>query len=112
VGTRSVCGYLRKGFVMRSTEIVALRQQILNCAAGRGMAVDAIYEEEADRVSDRLSECLGVVLKADEPVLIVPSLLHFSGLGNPLDVRRDFQGQGVRVLVAQEAPDIHSVRAT
>ena len=101
VGTRAVCGYLRKGFLMTATEIGLLRRMILDCAAAHGLSVDAIYEEELDRVSEQLVDCIDAILDADEPVMIVPSLLHLASFGNPLEVRSNFQGQGIRVLIAQ-----------
>ncbi|TDC33157.1 hypothetical protein [Kribbella albertanoniae] len=103
VGTRAVCGYLRKAFLMTSSEVDELRRSILDCAASQELTVDAIYEEELDRASDQLVECIGALIGADQPVLIIPSLLHFAGFGNPLEVRRDFQTQGIHVLVAQDS---------
>jgi hypothetical protein len=103
VGTQAVCGYLRKGFLMSSTEISELRRLILDCATENGLTVGAIYEEELDRASDQLAECIASVLGADESIVIIPSLLHLAGFGNPLDVRNDFQSQGVQVLIARPA---------
>jgi hypothetical protein len=102
VGTRAVCGYLRKGFLMTSSEVEVLRRSILDHAVSQGLTVDAIYEEELDPASDQLADCIGALIGADEPIMIIPSLLHFAGFGIPLEVRRDFQTQGIHVLVAQD----------
>lgn len=102
MGTRLACGYLRKGFLMSATEIDSLRQQIAKCAAAKGLEVDAIYEEELDRASAQLVSCIDALLDADEPYLIVPSLLHFAGFNNPLEVRRDLRSRGIEVLIAQD----------
>lgn len=101
VGTRAVCGYLKKGFLMSSGEVAALRRMILDCAAENSLVVNKIFEDELDRSTDQLAECLFVLLGADEPIMIVPDLAHFAGNGNPLRVRRDFEAEGVKVLVAR-----------
>jgi hypothetical protein len=85
---------------MPSTEIADLRRTILDCAQSEGLAVDAIHEEEVDRVSYQLEECISALIKAGDPTIVVPSLMHLAALGNPLEVRRDFESQGIRVLVA------------
>ena len=61
VGTRLVCGYLRKGFLMNGAEVAALRQLILECAAGHQLSVHAIYVDELDTAPDQLVECLAAV---------------------------------------------------
>jgi len=103
VGPRAVCGYLRKAFLMTSPELDDLRRSILDRATSEGLSVDAIYEEELDRASDQLVKCIGALIDADQPVLIIPNLVHFAGFGNPLEVRRDFEGQGIRVLVGHDS---------
>jgi hypothetical protein len=103
MGTRLACGYIRKGFLMSAAEVDSLRQQIARCAASRGIKVDAIYEEDLDRASAQLVACIDALLDADEPYLIVPSLLHFAGFNNPLEVRRDLLSRGIEVLIARDA---------
>ncbi|MFK4084634.1 hypothetical protein ACI2LF_11030 [Kribbella sp. NPDC020789] len=87
---------------MSATELALLRQQIMACAASKGIDVDAIYEEELDRNSVQLVACIDAVLDADESYLIVPSLLHFAGFNNPLEVRRDLESRGIKVLTARD----------
>jgi hypothetical protein len=93
--------------MMRSTEIAALRQLILDCADERGLEVDKIFEDELDMSTDQLSECLGVLLCADEPVMIVPDLSHFAGNGNPFHVKHAFEQEGIQVLSARRRPPPH-----
>ncbi|MFC9690254.1 hypothetical protein ACFTSF_17035 [Kribbella sp. NPDC056951] len=87
---------------MEAAEVELLRRQIASCAAARGIEVDAIYEEDLDRNSVQLVACIDAVLEADRSYLIVPSLLHFAGFNNPLEVRRDLQSRGIEVLIAQD----------
>jgi hypothetical protein len=101
MGTRAVCGYLKKGFLMSSGEVTALRRLILDCADENGLVVDKIFEDGLDMSTDQLAECLFVLLGADEPIMIVPDLMHFAGNGSPTRVRRDFEREGVKVLVAR-----------
>ena len=89
---------------MPSAEVAELRRMILNCAQSEGMAVEAIHEEELDRISDQLEECINALIKAGDATIVVPSLMHLAALGNPLEVRRDFETQGIRVLVANTSP--------
>jgi len=102
MGTRLACGYLRKRFLMSATDVESLRQQIATCAAATGIEVNAIYEEELDRASAQLVACIDALLDADESYLIVPSLLHFAGFNNPLEVRRDLESRGIKVLTARD----------
>lgn len=103
MGTRAVGGYIRKGFLMTATEVANLRQEIIECAASNGIGADEveIYEEELDRPSVELIACIEAVLEADESYMIVPSLLHFAGFNNPLEVRRDLESRGIKVLSAR-----------
>ncbi|TQJ17640.1 hypothetical protein [Kribbella jejuensis] len=93
--------------MMPSVEVAALRQLILDCATENGVVVDMIFEDELDMATDQLAECLFALLGADEPVMIVPDLSHFAGNGNPLEARRDFEREGVKILVARNRPPIH-----
>jgi hypothetical protein len=103
MGTRHACGYLTKGFLISATE-VELRQLITRCAAAKGIALDAIYEEELDRPCAQLTVCIDSLLEAGESYLIVPRLLHLAGFNNPLEVRRDLRSRGIEVVVAQTQP--------
>ncbi|WP_405058617.1 hypothetical protein OG474_38630 [Kribbella sp. NBC_01505] len=102
MGTRTASGYIRKGFLTTVTELAILRRQIVACAESNGVEVDAIYEEELDRNSVELVACIDALLDADEAYLIVPSLLHFAGFNNPLEVRRDLESRGIRVLTVRD----------
>lgn len=102
MGARVAYGYLRKGFLMSAAEVESLRQQIAQCASANGIEVAAIYEEDLDRASAQLVACIDALLEADESYLIVPSLLHFAGFNNPLEVRRDLHSRGIKVLIAQD----------
>jgi hypothetical protein len=62
--------------------------------------MDMIFEDELDMATNQLAECLFALLDADEAVMIVPDLSHFAGNGNPFEVRRDFEREGIRILVA------------
>jgi|tagenome__1003787_1003787.scaffolds.fasta_scaffold19747704_1 hypothetical protein len=101
VGTRAVCGYLRKDFMMQGSQVAALCREVLDCAQKYELSVDKIFVQEVDRKSDQLVECLYAILGADEPILIVPSLLHLAAYGNPIHVKCDFERQGIRVLIAR-----------
>ncbi|HEY0693009.1 MAG TPA: hypothetical protein VGD71_28685 [Kribbella sp.] len=87
---------------MTATELAILRQQIVACATSNGIEVDAIYEEDLDQNSVELVACIDALLDADESYLIVPSLLHFAGFNNPLEVRRDLESRGIKVLTARD----------
>lgn len=104
VGTRAVCGYLKKRFLMTSREVADLRQMIVDCAAENGLAVDKIFVAELDMASDQLSECLFTLADVDEPVMIIPDLAHFAGNGNPLEIRRAFELAGIKILCARSRP--------
>lgn len=104
VGTRAVCGYLQKRWMMTSGEVAALRQQILECAAENGLTVDKIFEEDLDRTFVQLSDCVFALLDGDERVMIVPDLSHFAGLGNPLLVRDMLKVDNVKVICARPRP--------
>lgn len=108
VATQAVCGYLRKEFMMSSRQVAVMRRQIVNCARKHGLEVDKIFVQEVDRASDQLVECVYQILGADEPTIIVPSLLHFAGYGSPLEVKRDFESQGIKVLIAWPDPESKS----
>lgn len=87
---------------MSGAEAAALRQMILDCAVSHEMPLDAIYVDELDTAPAQLTECIAAVVAADESILIVPSLIHFAGLGNPVEVRADFERHGVTTLIAQQ----------
>ncbi|MFI5729870.1 hypothetical protein ACIA49_07070 [Kribbella sp. NPDC051587] len=88
---------------MTSTEVMLLRRSIMDRAVQEGFAADEveIYEEELDRAAEKLTACLNALLDAELRVMIIPSLLHLSALGNPLQVRSLFEQQGIRVVLAQ-----------
>ncbi|MFF1818290.1 hypothetical protein ACFVWG_13405 [Kribbella sp. NPDC058245] len=87
---------------MSATELATLRQEIVACAVSHGIAIDRIYEEDLDRNSVELVACIDALLDADESYLIVPSLLHFAGFNNPLEVRRDLESRGIKVLTSRD----------
>ncbi|MFF1820414.1 hypothetical protein ACFVWG_24120 [Kribbella sp. NPDC058245] len=94
---------------MTATEVARLRDEIINCATANGIDVDEvqIFEEEVDRRSVELIGCIDTLLDADESYLIVPSLFHFAGFNNPLEVRRDLESRGITVLSARHAAPQH-----
>ncbi len=86
---------------MSGSEAAAIRQLILDCAAGHKLSVDAMYVDELETAPAGLTQLIAALLPADERVLIIPSLLHLAGLGDPCKARADFESHGIRVLIAQ-----------
>lgn len=97
----STFGYFKKHFMMTDQEIAAMREIIVACAASRGRTLDALYIDEIETTPRQLHACLIESWANDDRVLIIPSLLHFAGEGDPRRLRAHLEESGFSVLIAQ-----------
>jgi hypothetical protein len=94
-------GYVNEHFMMRHSELAAMRRGIVECAATEGCDLAAIYIERVE-TSPVAWRALQTKLSAssDLNVLIVPGLHHLATVGNPVEVRNVLLGSGTKVLIA------------
>lgn len=97
----STFGYFKKSFLMTSQEVAAMREVIVACAVSHNRTLDALYIDEIETAPRQLYACLMDSWAHDERVLIIPSLLHFAGEGDPRELRAHLEGNGFSVLIAQ-----------
>lgn len=97
----STFAYFKKIFLMNSHEVAEMRTLMLNCAAAHGRSLDAMYIDEIETAPRQLYACLMDSWAHDDKVLIVPSLLHLTGEGDPRALRTHLESGGFVVLIAQ-----------
>jgi hypothetical protein len=98
---RVAFGYFKKHFLMSDAEVAARREAIVACATVHGCELAALFIDEIETAPDEFHKALTAVMELDDRVLIVPSLLHFAGIGNPIEFRRRLQSYQVEVLLSE-----------
>jgi hypothetical protein len=94
-------GYVNEHFMMKHSELAAMRRGIVECAVTEGCDLAAIYIERVE-TSPAAWRALQKKLSAssDPNVLIVPGLHHLATAGHPAEVRNALLGSGTKVLIA------------
>jgi hypothetical protein len=93
-------GYIHRHFMMSGVELASARRSIVECAISQGSTVRAIFVDEVNTAPAALVQLIEAITERGNGVVIVPSLLHLSALGNPLDVRRDLHANGFEVHIS------------
>ncbi|MFC5264335.1 hypothetical protein ACFPJ1_19685 [Kribbella qitaiheensis] len=99
--TLATFGYFKKHFLMTSREVAATRELILECAASNDRQLDTLYIDEIETAPYELHQCLQKAGASRDAVLIIPSLLHLAGEGDPRRLRQQLENHGLVVLIAQ-----------
>jgi hypothetical protein len=98
---RVAFGYFKKHFLMTGGEIAARRQAIVDCATAHGCELEALFIDEIDTAPDELRRAFTALMELDDRVLIVPNLLHFAGIGNPIEFRQSLECNQIEVLLSE-----------
>ena len=94
-------GYFKKHFLMTDSEVAARCQGIVDCASAHDCELSALFIDEIDTAPRELHKALTAIMEVDERVLIVPTLLHFAGCGNPFEFRQSLQSNRIKVLLSE-----------
>lgn len=93
-------GYLRRDLLVVDSQVGELERDMAAFAEMQGFAMGHIYVEKPDSWLTAFEALAESIARYDVTAVVLPSLLHFTGLGMPTD-RRDWfeRATGARVLV-------------
>ncbi|MFI7059850.1 hypothetical protein ACIBL3_02605 [Kribbella sp. NPDC050124] len=93
-------GYLRRDLLVVESQVGELKRDMAAYAEAEGFTMGHIYVERPDSwlaAFEALTESIG---RYDVTAVVLPSLLHYVGIGMPTDRRGWFEhATGARVLV-------------
>jgi hypothetical protein len=93
-------GYLRRDLLVVDSQVVGLEREMAAFAAAEGFAMGQIYVENRDNWLEAFGALAESISRNDVTAVVLPSLLHFAGIGMPDDRRNWFErATGARVLV-------------
>ncbi|WP_405056291.1 hypothetical protein OG474_26560 [Kribbella sp. NBC_01505] len=98
---RFAFGYFKKHFLMTDAEVASRRQRIVDCAAANHRELVALFVDEIATAPDEFHNALVAVMELNDRAMIVPSLVHFAGSGNPIEFRELLRAQHVAVLLSE-----------
>ena len=93
-------GYLRRELLVVDSQVTELERQMAKFAEVEGFAMGHVYVEKPESWPAAFEALIESVNRYEITAVVLPSLLHFTGLGLPTDIRSSFQrATGARVLV-------------
>ncbi len=92
-------GYLRRDLLVVDCQVTELEQQMAKFAQVEGFAMGHTYVEKPESWLAAFEALIESVNRHEVTAVLLPSLLHFTGLGMPTDIRDSFErATGARVL--------------
>lgn len=93
-------GYLRRDLLVVDSQVGELEREMATFAEVEGFAMGQIYVESRDNWLAAFGALAESISRHDATAVVLPSLLHFAGIGMPADGRHWFErATGARVLV-------------
>ena len=93
-------GYLRRDLLVVDSQVAELERQMADFAHADGFAMGHTYVEKPDSWPAAFEALIESVNRYEVTAVVLPSLLHFTGLGLPTDIRDSFErATGARVVV-------------
>lgn len=96
-------GYLRRELLVSEGQIEQVKQELARFAQVEGYTIGSTYVERPDTSPAAFEALIEAVNRYEVAAIVLPSLLHFAGLGAPIEIRSSFEhATGARVLVARQ----------
>ncbi|MEV0291136.1 hypothetical protein AB0H36_43995 [Kribbella sp. NPDC050820] len=93
-------GYLRRDLLVVESQVGELKRDMAVYSEAEGFTMGHIYVERTDSWLAAFGALTDSIDRYDVTAVVLPSLLHFTGLGMSTDVRDSFEcATGARVLV-------------
>ncbi|TWD79075.1 hypothetical protein FB561_0126 [Kribbella amoyensis] len=93
-------GYLRRDLLVVDSQVIELERDMAAFAEVRGFEMGQIYVERPDKWLSAFEALADAIGRYAVSAVVLPSLLHFTGLGMPTGLRNWFeQTTGARLLV-------------
>jgi hypothetical protein len=93
-------GYLRRDLLVVDSQVTELEREMAAFAQAEGFAMGHTYVEKPESWPAAFEALIESVNRYEVTAVVLPSLLHFTGLGLPTDIRDSFErATGARVLV-------------
>jgi hypothetical protein len=95
-------GYIRKHFLMNTTELANARKLIVEAARSRGVQLVGIHIEEIETSPEAFHDLLAVVMQEAARMIITPDIQHLEVAGEPSSVRQRLESNGITIVVGDQ----------
>jgi len=93
-------GYLRRDLLVVDSQVTELKREMADFAQAEGFAMGHTYVEKPESWPAAFEALIESVNRYQVTAVVLPGLLHFTGLGLPTGIRDSFErATGARVLV-------------
>jgi hypothetical protein len=93
-------GYLRRDLLVAEGQVGELKRDMTTFAEAEGFTMGHIYVERPDSWLAAFEGLTESINRYDVTAVVLPSLLHLTGVGMPTDIRDSFErSTGARLLV-------------
>jgi hypothetical protein len=93
-------GYLRRALLVVDSQVGELKREMAAYAEAEHFTMGHIYVEQPDGQLTAFEALTESIERHDVTAIVLPSLLHFTGIGMSTNVRSSFErSTGARVLV-------------
>ncbi|MGY4767542.1 hypothetical protein ACXC9Q_11560 [Kribbella sp. CWNU-51] len=80
-------GYVNASLLITDSELERVRMDVARFAGDWGYALTYIHVEDQASTPDAFTGLVQQVTALEITTVLIPSLLHFAGLGSPLEVK-------------------------
>lgn len=93
-------GYLRRDLLVVEGQVEELKREMAAYAEAESFTMGHIYVEQSDSWLAAFEALAESIDRYDVTAVVLPSLLHLTGIGMPTDIRDSFtRATGARLLV-------------
>ena len=95
-----VLGYIRQHLLMTDDELDHVKSGLVRFAAVEGFTLGTVFVEQCESIPAAFEALVQAIGHQQANAVVLPSMLHFAGLGAPLAVKLTFErATGAKVFV-------------